>query len=85
MLPVRYFSSRDFNQNTSEAKHLAEQGPVYITRRGQPTHVLLSFKEWEKLHAAKPSLADALGLPEAADIEFQPKPSPDAPQPAEFD
>ncbi len=33
-------SSREFNQDTSKAKKAAEKGPVYITDRGRPAHVL---------------------------------------------
>lgn len=85
MSPVRHISSRDFNQNTGEAKHLAEQGPVFITCRGQPTHVLLSFQEWEKMSSAKPSLADALGLPEAAVVDLPIDGATELPHAAEFD
>jgi PHD/YefM family antitoxin component YafN of YafNO toxin-antitoxin module len=38
-------SSREFNQNTSEAKRAAKNGPVFITDRRQPAHVLLSIEE----------------------------------------
>ena len=37
----RTMSSREFNQNPSEAKRSAEDGPVIVTDRGQPAFVLL--------------------------------------------
>lgn len=40
-------SSRQFNQDTSGAKKAAENGPVYITDRGRPAHVLLTFDDCE--------------------------------------
>ena len=33
-------TSRDFNQDVAGAKRAANQGPVFITDRGRPTHVL---------------------------------------------
>lgn len=35
-MPVTTFSSRDFNQHSSEAKKAAEKGPVFITDRAGP-------------------------------------------------
>ena len=34
-------TSRAFNQDASGAKRAASQGPVFITDRGRPGHVLL--------------------------------------------
>lgn len=53
-------TSREFNQDTARAKRVAEQGPVYITDRGRPAHVLLTIAEFERLAGRAPSLADAL-------------------------
>lgn len=41
-------SSRQFNQDTSGAKKAAERGPVYITDRGRPAHVLLTYEAYER-------------------------------------
>jgi toxin FitB len=63
-------SSRQFNQDTSGAKKAAENGPVYITDRGRPAHVLLTFDDYEELvgpHRALDLLAEPAGV---ADIEF---------------
>lgn len=66
-------SSREFNQDTSRAKKASCKGPVIITDRGRPAHVLLSIEEYERLTAKKgPSLAEALGMPGGEDIEFDP-------------
>src|SRR2546429_2100256 len=39
-------SSREFNQDTSRAKRAAKRGPVFITDRGRPSHVLLTVEEY---------------------------------------
>jgi PHD/YefM family antitoxin component YafN of YafNO toxin-antitoxin module len=78
-------SSREFNQDTSGAKKAAEHGPVYITDRGRPAHVLLTFDAYEELIGPHRVL-DLLAEPAAvADIEFVAPKSSDAAQPAAFD
>ncbi|MFM7342476.1 MAG: type II toxin-antitoxin system Phd/YefM family antitoxin, partial [Betaproteobacteria bacterium] len=42
-------SSREFNQDAGGAKRAARKGPVIITDRGRPAHVLLSFEAYQKL------------------------------------
>ena len=42
-------SSREFNQDAGGAKKAADKGPVIITDRGKPAHVLLSFEDYQKL------------------------------------
>lgn len=77
-MPTTIMTSREFNQDTSKAKKAANQGPVFITDRGKPAHVLLSIEEYEKLkqpprNAGKfKSLAESLGHPESEHIEFEP-------------
>lgn len=78
-------SSREFNQDTSGAKKAAEHGPVYITDRGRPAHVLLTFDAYEELigpHRVLDLLAEPAGV---ADIEFVAPKSSDAARPAAFD
>ena len=43
------FSSREFKQDAGGAKRAAAKGPVIITDRGRPSHVLLSFEAYQKL------------------------------------
>jgi prevent-host-death family protein len=69
---VRTMTSREFNQDTSAAKKAAEAGPLIITDRGEPAHVLLTFEEWRRLSGGRRSLAQALADPTTADIEFEP-------------
>jgi len=65
-------SSREFNQDTSRAKRAAKHGPVLITDRGRPSHVLLTVEEYQKLTEGQKSIVDLLGMPQAAAVEFEP-------------
>jgi prevent-host-death family protein len=82
-------SSREFNQDTGRAKKAAKRGPVIITDRDKPTHVLLSIEEYRKLTRKKgtrQSIADLIAMPEAAEIEFEPpRMMTSFPRPAEFE
>jgi len=65
-------TSRQFNQDTSGAKRAAKSGPVFITDRGEPRHVLLSIEEYRKLSGKGMSLAEALAQKEGPDFDFDP-------------
>lgn len=65
-------SAREFNQDTGRAKRAAQSGPVVITDRGEPAHVLLSIEQYNALVAQAPSIVDRLAMPEAAQIKFEP-------------
>jgi prevent-host-death family protein len=66
-------TSRAFNQDTSRAKKAAENGPVFITDRGRPAHVLMTIEEYQRLSGEHVSLADALAQSGAeADFDFDP-------------
>ena len=65
-------TSREFNQDTSRAKKAARRGPVFITDRGRPAHVLLSIEEYRRLTGGTLSLADALAQPGDGDFDFEP-------------
>ncbi len=65
-------SSREFNQDTGKAKRAAKEGPVFITDRGETSHVLLSIDDYRKLAFKGKSLAEALAHPASAHIEFDP-------------
>ena len=45
---------------------------MFITDRGKPAHVLLSFDDYQKLTKQRRNIADALAMPGVADIEFEP-------------
>ena len=64
-------SSREFNQATGTAKIAALTGPVFVTDRGRPSHVLLSYDQYRDLIEGPPSLADVLcRTPGASDVDL---------------
>ena len=67
---ITTFSSREFNQDTSGAKRAASKGPVFITDRGKPAHVLLTFEQYQRLASGPKNIVDMLGMRE--EIEFEP-------------
>lgn len=71
-MAITKLSSREFNQDTGRAKRAAKRGPVFITDRGRPSHVLLTAEEYERITGGHKSIADLLAMPAAADIEFEP-------------
>ncbi|MYA89126.1 MAG: type II toxin-antitoxin system Phd/YefM family antitoxin [Boseongicola sp. SB0662_bin_57] len=71
-MPVRRLSSREFNQDVGRAKRAALQGPVIITNRGRPSHVLMSIERYDALRAKGRNLVDALSMPGLSDIDFRP-------------
>jgi prevent-host-death family protein len=71
-MPTTTVSSREFNQDASGAKRAARKGPVIITDRGRPAHVLLTIEAYEKLTRKSASITELLAMPGVADIEFEP-------------
>lgn len=81
---VTQMSSREFNQDASGAKKAAESGPVYITDRGRPAHVLLTYEAYEQLLGTRHVL-DRLAEPAGVeDIEFTIPTSDEGARPANF-
>jgi prevent-host-death family protein len=70
-MTVTTVTSRQFNQDASGAKKAARRGPVFITDRGRPAHVLLTIEDYRRL--AGGDIAEALAQPgDAADFDFEP-------------
>lgn len=63
-------TSREFNQDAARAKRAASEGPVFITDRGRPAHVLLSIDEYRRLTGAGARIADLLHAPEVVEVDF---------------
>jgi prevent-host-death family protein len=84
-LPITTISAREFNQDTSRAKKAAAKGPVFITDRGKPAHVLLSIEEYRRLAGVQGSIVDMLGLPPGVeDVELELPSMRDVPRPADL-
>ena len=71
-MTVTTFSSREFDQDTRRARKAAMDGPVFITDRGRPALVLLSFEQYEALVGRAANIVDLLALPGVEDVEFDP-------------
>ena len=71
-MSVTTLSSHQFNQGASKAKKAALRGPVVITTRGRPTHVLLSMEQYQKLAGSGLSLLQAVAQRDAPDFVFKP-------------
>jgi prevent-host-death family protein len=71
-MAVTTLTSREFNQDTSRAKKAARRGPVFITDRGRPAHVLLTIEDYRRLTGGEMTLAEALAQPDNVDFEFEP-------------
>lgn len=70
-MTISSFSSREFNHDVSRIKKAAAKGPVFITDRGRPAHVLLSIQDYLKLTQTEKNIVDLLAMDESTDIEFE--------------
>ena len=68
---ITTLSSREFNQDTSRAKKAATQGPVFITDRGKPAHVLLSIEEYRRLTGRHRNIVESLSMPGLSDTDVE--------------
>lgn len=82
---VTTLTSREFNQDTAGAKKAAAKGPVVITDRGQPAHVLITYERWRELTAGHPDMVTLLGMVEGGDIAFDPPKVAGVTKPARLD
>jgi hypothetical protein len=84
-MPITTLSSRELNQDVGRAKRAAREGPVIITDRGKPAHVLLSIEAYQKLLGKSPGLIDLLGHPRGVeDIDLKLRRFSDPAKPAVF-
>jgi prevent-host-death family protein len=68
-MTVTTLSSREFNQDASKAKRAAQKGPVFITDRGRPAHVLLTIEDYRKIVGQGRNIVEMLALDEEVDDE----------------
>jgi len=62
-MTITTLSGRELNQDIGRAKKAAKRGPVFITARGRPSHVLLSMEEYQRITGKHQSLVEALAMP----------------------
>lgn len=71
-MTITTLTSRELNQDVTKAKKATQLGPVFITDRGKPAHVLLSFEQYQQLTGQLRNIADALAMPGSQDMTFDP-------------
>jgi prevent-host-death family protein len=81
---ITSLSSREFNQGASEAKRAANTGPLFITDRGRPAHVLMSIELYQQLTGGRKNIADLLAMPGIEDVHFDIPPLSDLARAADF-
>ncbi len=77
-------TSREFNRDVSRAKRAAKHGPVFITDRGRPAHVLLTVEAYQRIADTETPIGELIGMVEAADIDFDPPRLGDVTKPADL-
>lgn len=70
-MTITTISSRQFNQDASGAKNASRNGPVIITDRGRPAHVLLTIEEYRRLTGGGRKIADLLAMPGNEEVELE--------------
>lgn len=70
-MTITTLSSREFNQDASRAKKVAKSGPVFITDRGRPAHVLLTIEEYQRITGGQRSIVELLAMPGVAETDFE--------------
>lgn len=72
---MKSITAREFNQDVSQAKRAARLGPVVITDRGRPTHVLLSIATYRSLTTARETIVDMLAVPDGEPLDIPIRPT----------
>lgn len=72
-MPITTLSGQEFNRDSSGARRAAQNGPVFITDRGRPAHVLLTVDEYQRLAGSHQDIASLLAMP-GPEIDFEPQP-----------
>ena len=67
---MKVVTSREFNQDVSQAKRAARLEPVFVTDRGKPTHVLMSIDAFRQLTGQTETIIDLLAMPGLSDIDL---------------
>lgn len=79
-------SSREFNHDTGGAKRAAQRGPVYVTDRGEPAYVLLTYDKYREMTGSSSRLVDTLCRTDGVgDIDFDAPRRGDLAKPADLD
>jgi prevent-host-death family protein len=66
---MKVLTSREFNQDVSQAKRAARLEPVFVTDRGRPTHVLMSVETYRRQTGQTETIVDLLAMPGLAPVD----------------
>jgi hypothetical protein len=69
---VTTLSSHEFDEDASRAMKAAQNGTVFVTDRGHPTHVVLTMQEYQHIIGGQTTLLEALAQLDVADFDFDP-------------
>ncbi|MDE0373632.1 MAG: type II toxin-antitoxin system prevent-host-death family antitoxin [Rhodospirillales bacterium] len=76
----------EFDHDPDQAKREAQTGPVIITKRGEPAHVLLTWDSFRRLAGRDDeTIIEALALTGVEDADFHPPRLDGPPQQALLD
>ena len=67
---MKVITSREFNQDVSQAKRAARIAPVFVTDRGKATHVLMSVEAYRKLTGQTENIVDLLAMPNPPAVDL---------------
>ncbi len=62
-------TSREVNQDFGRAKRASVKGPVVITERGKPSHVLLDVESYRRLSEPQESVIDGLASDDTVNLD----------------
>lgn len=79
-MTVTILSDLEFEGDAARARNAASRGPVFITDRGEPAHVLLSIADYRRLSGHNRGIADLLAMPDGADVELEITPRVERPR-----
>ena len=83
-MTITTMTSREFNQRASDAKKATRSGPVFITDRGRPAHVLLSIEEYRRITGRHEKIAELLAAPGIEDVNLEVPQMREFPRPADL-
>ncbi|MCO6188280.1 type II toxin-antitoxin system prevent-host-death family antitoxin [Rhizobium sp. L1K21] len=72
-MAITTLTSRNLNQDVSKAKKAAQNGPVVITDRGKPAHVLMTYADFERMSGKNRTLIEALSMRGLSEIDLSPE------------
>jgi PHD/YefM family antitoxin component YafN of YafNO toxin-antitoxin module len=66
----------DLDQSRVQSRHRTRQktaaaGPVFITDRGKPAHVLLIIEDYQRIMSQHRNIVEALSMPGLSDIALE--------------